>query len=106
MTKLTDDQQAELRALAEMSEEEIDFSDIPNRPVDWSTAQRGTMYQPIKQRTNLTLDEYVIDWFEENEPDETARHEAINQILLEYIMRKRFPSWGKIPGPVAQEPRT
>ena len=106
MTKLTDDQQAELRSLAEMSEEEIDFSDIPNRPVDWSTAQRGTMYQPIKQRTNLTLDEYVIDWFEENEPDETARHEAINQILLEYIMRKRFPNWGKIPGPVAQEPRT
>ena len=106
MTKLTDDQQAELRALAEMSEEEIDFSDIPNRPVDWSTAQRGTMYQPIKQRTNLTLDEYVIDWFEENEPDETARHEAINQILLEYIMRKRFPNWGKTPGPVAQEPRT
>ena len=106
MTKLTDDQQAELKALAEMSEEEIDFSDIPNRPVDWSTAQRGTMYQPIKQRTNLTLDEYVIDWFEENEPDETARHEAINQILMEYIMRKRFPNWGKTPGPVAQEPRT
>ena len=106
MTKLTDDQQAELRSLAEMSEEEIDFSDIPNRPVDWSTAQRGTMYQPIKQRTTLTLDEYVIDWFEENEPDETARHEAINQILLDHIMRKRFPNRGKIPGPVAQEPRT
>ena len=103
MTKLTDDQKAELSALAEMSEEEIDFSDIPNRPVDWSTAQRGTMYQPIKQRTTLTLDEYVIEWFEENEPDETARHEAINKVLLDYIMRKRFPNWDKVKEPAIQE---
>ena len=103
MTKLTGGQKAELRALAEMSGEEIDFSGIQNRPVDWSTAQRGTMYQPVKQETTLTLDEYVIDWFEENEPDETARHQAINQILLEHIMRKRFPNWGKVKEPAIQE---
>ena len=104
MAKLTDRQRAELQALEEMSDDEIDLSDIPERDIDWSTARRGTMYQPVKQETTLTIDEYVIDWFKEQEPDEAARHEAINKVLLEYIARKRFPNWGKIPEPAAQNP--
>ena len=106
MAKLTDQQRAELQALEEMSGDEIDLSDIPERDIDWSTARRGAMYQPVKQETNLTLDECVIDWFQEQEPDETARHEAINKVLLEYIMRKRFPNRGKIPEPGAQNSST
>ena len=47
---------------------------------------------PVWQETTRTLDEYVIDWPEEQEPDESARHEAINKVLLEYIARKRFPN--------------
>ena len=93
--KLTEEQKAELQALAEMKDEDIDLSDIPERPVNWKTARRGVFYRPVKQQITITLDEYVIDWFEDNEPDETARHETINGILMDYIKRKRFPSSGK-----------
>ena len=103
MTKLTEEQKAELQVLDEMKEEEIDFSDIPDRPVDRSTARRGTMYQPVKQEITLALDEYVIEWFEENEPDERTRQEAVNKILLDHIMGKRFPDWGKTREPAGQQ---
>ena len=91
MAKLTEEQKAELRALAELPDEEIDLSDIPERDIDWSTARRGLFYRPVKQEVTLTLDECVIDWFEENEPDEKARHEAINGVLIEYIRDRKFP---------------
>ena len=103
MTKLTEEQKAELQALEEMSEEDIDFSDIPDRPVDWSTAQRGTMYQPVKKSVTLTLDEYVIEWFKQNEPDEKACQEAINKVLLNHVMRERIPNWRKAKEPAARE---
>ena len=103
MAELTEEQKAELQALEEMSDEDIDLSDIPEREIDWSTARRGTMYQPVKREVHLTLDQYVIEWFLGAEPDEKARHEAINRVLLNYIMRKRFPNWGKLPEPAAQE---
>ena len=41
---LTPEQERELQSLAEMPDEEIDFSDIP-RTLDWSGAQRGIFYQ-------------------------------------------------------------
>ena len=92
MAKLTEEQKAELKALEEMPEEEIDLSDIPERPIDWSKARRGLLYQPVKQQITLTLDEYVIEWFEENHPDETGRYESINQALIEYIRDQKFPN--------------
>ncbi len=103
MAKLTEEQQAELRALEEMSDEEIDFSDIPERDVDWSKARRGLFYQPVKREITLALDEYVIEWFEEQEPDEENRHEAMNRVLLEYVLKTRFPKWGKMPETAVRE---
>ena len=41
---LTPDQQRELQSLADMPDEEIDFSDIPET-LDWSGAQRARFYQ-------------------------------------------------------------
>ena len=92
MPNHTEAQKAELKALEEMRDEDIDLSDIPERPINWSKARRGLFYQPVKQQVTLTLDEYVIDWFEEEEPDEAARHEAINQALIEYIRDQKFPN--------------
>ena len=37
MPKLTDQQRAELQALEEIPDDEIDLSDIPERDIDWST---------------------------------------------------------------------
>ena len=72
--------------------------------MDPSKMKRGTFYCPIKQEITLTLDEYVIGYFEANEPDETDRHEAINKILLDYITQRKFPNWGKVGEPAVQEP--
>ncbi len=94
MTDLTQEQEAELQALEELSEEDIDFSDIPDRPIDWSTAQRGTMYQPAKQEVTLSLDECVIEWFETGQPDGKTLDQAINKVLLDYIMKERCARTG------------
>lgn len=48
--KLTDKQEAELSALEALSDDQIDTSDIPEVR-DWSNAQRGLFYRPVKQRT-------------------------------------------------------
>ena len=102
MAKLTEEQQAELKALEEMPEEYIDLSDIPERPINWSKARRGLLYQPVKQQVSLTLDQYVIDWFEANHPDEIDRHETINQALIEYIRDRKFPNRKKSKAAVAR----
>ena len=95
MAELTEQQKAELQALAEMSDDDIDLSDIPERDIDWSTARRGLFYQPVKREVTITLDKYVLDWFEEKEADEKARHEAMNEVLLEYIRDQKFPNRDK-----------
>ena len=45
---LTKEQQAELKALQELPDTEIDYSDLP--PVDeWSGAVVGRFYRPVKE---------------------------------------------------------
>ena len=95
MTKLTEQQKAELKALAEMRDEDIDLSDIPEGPIDRSKGRRGLFYRPVKREVTITLDKYVLDWFEENEADEKARHGAINEVLTEYILDQKFPDRDK-----------
>ncbi len=95
MTKLTEQQKAELKALEEMRDEDIDLSDIPEGPIDHSKGRRGLFYQPVKREVTITLDKYVLDWFEEKEADEKARHEAMNEVLLEYIRDQKFPNRDK-----------
>ena len=100
MVKLTEAQIAELEALEKLSDDEIDLSDIPERPIDWSTAKIGMHYKPDWQDTTLRLDQNVIDWFEEHAESREKAHKEINQILMEYIWRVRFPG-RKSPGKAA-----
>ena len=85
ISELTEQQKAELDALAEMPDEEIDFSDIPEGPLNPAKIKRAMFYIPIKHEITLTLDEYVVNWFEKWEPDDKARREAINRVLVAYI---------------------
>ena len=91
MVKLTDEQKAELEALEKLSDDEIDLSDIPERPIDWSKAKVGMHYQPDWQDITLRLDQNVIDWFEEQAETPEQAHRDINQVLMEHIRRVRFP---------------
>jgi len=71
--------------LAKMSDEDIDYSDIP--PIgDWSGAVRGGLYRPVKQQVTLRLDADVIAWFRQNE---TKYQTAINVALREHVARQR-----------------
>lgn len=59
---LTEEQRAQLARLAAMPDEDIDFSDIPLK-LDWSNAERGKFYRPVKQQVTLRLDADVLHWF-------------------------------------------
>jgi len=61
---LTKRQKAELKALAEMPDSEIDFSDIP--PLDdsfFKNAIRNPYYKPTKTSKTLRIDSDVLEWF-------------------------------------------
>ena len=54
---LTEERKAELKALAEMPDSEIDYSDIP--PLDesfWKNAVRNPFYNPTKTSTAVRVD--------------------------------------------------
>ena len=84
--KMTPQAKAELAALAEMSDEEIDTSDAPEVR-DWSGARRGLFYRPVKQQLTLRLDADVIEWFKRQADDAEGYQTRINRALREYVHR-------------------
>jgi uncharacterized protein (DUF4415 family) len=73
----------ELATLAKMPDSAIDTSDIPEI-TDWSKAQVGRFYRPIKQPVTIRLDADVIAWFKETAPQYQT---AVNAVLREYMER-------------------
>ena len=60
---LTAEQKAELKALAEMPDSEIDYSDIPPLTEKfWKNAVRNPFYRPVKRQVTVRLDSDVIAW--------------------------------------------
>jgi uncharacterized protein (DUF4415 family) len=61
MKKLTREQKRDLQAIAAKRDRDIDFSDAP--PVlDWSGAEIGKFYRPVKKPVTMRLDSDIIDW--------------------------------------------
>ncbi|GFO53011.1 hypothetical protein GMSM_00180 [Geomonas sp. Red276] len=58
---LSEEQVKEIAELAAMTDEEIDYSDIPPGG-DWEGAVVGKFYRPIKQAVTIRLDADVVDW--------------------------------------------
>jgi uncharacterized protein (DUF4415 family) len=73
----------ELAALEKMPDSAIDTSDIPEI-TDWSKAQVGRFYRPIKQPVTIRLDADVIAWFKETAPQYQT---AVNKVLRDYMER-------------------
>lgn len=84
--QLTPSPQAELAALAAMSDEQIDTRDIPEM-TDWSGVERGLFYRPVKQQITLRLDADLIAWFKKQGEAPTGRgyQTRINLALREYV---------------------
>lgn len=84
MSKVTDAQRREIKALEVMQDSAIDTSDIaPIDEVAWrQKAVVGKFYRPIKKAVTIRLDTDVLAWFK-------ARHNryqtAVNQALREYM---------------------
>ena len=84
--KLTQEQKAEVRTLANLPDEAIDTSDVPEI-LDWSGARRGLLYRPVKQQITLRLDADVVSWFKANVPNGRGYQTEINRVLREHARR-------------------
>ena len=61
MKKLTKEQRRDIRAIAEKRDRDIDFSDA-SPVLDWSGAEVGKFYRPVKKPVTMRLDSDIIDW--------------------------------------------
>jgi uncharacterized protein (DUF4415 family) len=86
---LTPKQRKELSALAAMSEDQIDTSDIPELPPRaWKDAVRGRFYRPVKQAVSMRLDADVIAWLKKpGKGYQTRANRILRQRMLEEIRR-------------------
>lgn len=86
---LTDEQIAELQALADLPDDQIDFSDMPETTdADWVDAVRGRFYHPVKRQLTLRLDADIIDWFKRQVPNGKGYQTEINKALRQHIARE------------------
>lgn len=82
---LTKAQQAELKALAEMQDSEIDTSDIA--PLDdafWKNAVQNPFYKPTKTSTTVRVDSDVLAWLKGQGKGYQTR---MNAILRDAMIR-------------------
>jgi uncharacterized protein (DUF4415 family) len=86
ISDLTPEQQAELKALAALSDDKINTAAIPEQR-DWSGARRGALFRPVKQQITLRLDADLIDWFRRHPKRDEGYQTSINQALREYVVQ-------------------
>lgn len=81
MIKTNKHQDDEINHLSNLADDDIDTSDIPE-VTDWSNAERGKFYRPIKKQITLRLDADMLEWFRKHGNKYQTR---INQILRQYM---------------------
>ena len=84
MKNLSGKGQAMLERLAALPDAEIDVSDQPEI-LDWSNAERGKFYRPVKQSVTMRVDADVLDWFKSNNAKYQSR---INEVLREFVQQE------------------
>lgn len=72
--------QADWDRLANMKDEDIDFSDIPE--LDENFFRNARVRMPAKQTMTIRLDLDVLEWFKHQGPGYQTR---INQLLRHYM---------------------
>ena len=84
--KLTAEEQAQIDAIRDRPDSEIDLTDPDSLPHDnWDGAIRGAFFRPIKKPVALRLDADVLDWFKRGGQGYQTR---INEILREHMERQ------------------
>jgi uncharacterized protein (DUF4415 family) len=82
MRRLSKEQKEDIARLAAMSDDDIDFSDIPLK-LDWSNAEIGKFYRPPKKSVTMRLDADILDWLKGYGPGYQTRVNG----LLRHAMR-------------------
>ncbi|EAZ5503366.1 BrnA antitoxin family protein [Salmonella enterica] len=79
--------EAELKALAKKSDDEIDYSDIPaSEDGQWSEAVRGKFFGPLKTQASVRIDADVMEWLKRPGKGYQTR---LNAILREAMLREQ-----------------
>lgn len=86
LTNLSNDRKAELVALDELADDQIDTVDVPEL-LDFSDARRGVFYRPAKQQITLRLDKDVISWFKMRAEGGRGFQTDINRALRGHVSR-------------------
>ena len=82
---LTEARQAELKALANQPDSEIDYSDIP--PLDdgfWARAVPNPFYKPVKTHASVRIDADVMAWLKSQGKGYQTR---LNAILRQAMLK-------------------
>jgi uncharacterized protein (DUF4415 family) len=75
---LTEKQKAELLALSELPDDQIDYSDIPSSTDEQlANAKPGRLYRPVKQQITARVDADVLAWLKSQGKGYQARINAI-----------------------------
>lgn len=83
--KATNRKKDQAKRLAAMTDREIDLTDLPEQR-DWSGAEVGRFYRPVKQQVTLRLDADVLAWFKAR----GGRYQsALNAALREHMAKHR-----------------
>ena len=79
------DRDAQIRYLAELPDDQIDTSDIPEiTDEQWTTARRGQHFRPLKTPVTIRLDADVVAWFKETA--ESGKYQSeINRVLRQHM---------------------
>lgn len=83
---------AQIRYLAELPDDQIDTSDIPEiTDEQWATARRGQHFRPLKTPITIRLDADVVAWFKET--TESGKYQSeINRVLRQHMTDSRRKS--------------
>ena len=75
---LTDKQKADLERLAAMSDDDIDYSDIPKlTEAQLAEFRRAETFRPVKRQITARLDADVLDWLKSDGRGYQTRMNAI-----------------------------
>jgi len=93
LPSLTERQKAELKALSEKPDSEIDCSDIPElddgfweRSVLWKDVARSGLYRPKKVAVNAKIDADIVGWLKRQGRGYQTR---MNAILRDAMLNSR-----------------
>jgi uncharacterized protein (DUF4415 family) len=85
-SRLTAKQRAELDALANLPDEQIDTTEMPEVR-DWANAKRSLFYRPVKKQLTLRIDADVIAWFKDHAAKGQGYQTQMNLALRNHMRR-------------------